>query len=94
MITQDIYDMVNGLKWEEKSQACVAKIFDLLTRLFGIDAFRELFQMILTDNGTKFQDLVNYLPKKGSFVQILSASPTGQAFSAEKSPPADPRSAT
>ena len=86
--------MVNGLKWEEKSQACVAEIFDLLTRLFGIDAFRELFQMILTNNGTKFQDLVNFLPKKDSFAHILPVSPTGRAFSAEKPPPAGPRSAT
>ena len=43
---------------EEKTQACVTEVFDLLTRLLGIDAFRELFQVILTDNGTEFQNPV------------------------------------
>ena len=33
-------------------------VFDLLTRRLGIDAFRELFQVILTDNGTEFQNPV------------------------------------
>ena len=43
---------------EEKTQTCVTEVFDLLTRLLGIDAFRELFQVILTDNGTEFQNPV------------------------------------
>ena len=32
--------------------------FDLLTRRLGIDAFWELFQVILTNNGTEFQNPV------------------------------------
>lgn len=34
----------------------MTEVFDLLTRLLGINTFRELFQVILTDNGSEFQN--------------------------------------
>lgn len=40
----------------EKTQDAVADVFDRLTNLLGIEIFRELFPVILTDNGTEFQD--------------------------------------
>lgn len=40
---------------EEKTQNHVIEVFDLLTEKLGIDTFRELFPIILTDNGTEFQ---------------------------------------
>jgi IS30 family transposase len=41
---------------EEKSQECVKDIFDYLTKALGINTFHKLFPVILTDNGTEFQD--------------------------------------
>lgn len=38
------------------SQAEVERIFDYLTEVLGIDLFQKLFEVILTDNGTEFQD--------------------------------------
>jgi IS30 family transposase len=40
---------------EEKTQDHVIEVFDLLTEKLGIETFQELFQVILTDNGTEFQ---------------------------------------
>ena len=42
----------------EKTQECVAKVFDSLTQSLGIEVFHELFPVILTDNGVEFQDPV------------------------------------
>jgi IS30 family transposase len=39
----------------EKTQECVIEVFDYLTEKLGMDTFQELFQVILTDNGTEFQ---------------------------------------
>lgn len=40
---------------EEKSQEQVIKIFDFLTEKLSVEVFRELFPVILTDNGVEFQ---------------------------------------
>lgn len=40
---------------EEKTQEHVIEVFDLLCERLGIDAFKELFPIILTDNGSEFQ---------------------------------------
>ncbi len=40
---------------EEKTQDHVIEVFDLLTEKLGMETFQELFQVILTDNGTEFQ---------------------------------------
>ena len=39
----------------EKTQACVTEVFDTLCTHLGIAIFRELFPVILTDNGIEFQ---------------------------------------
>lgn len=39
----------------EKTQDQVTKVFDYLTDALGIEIFRSLFPVILTDNGTEFQ---------------------------------------
>lgn len=41
---------------EEQTQKEVTRIFDHLTELLGIELFRKLFEVILTDNGHEFQD--------------------------------------
>lgn len=41
---------------EEQTQKEVTRIFDHLTELLGIELFQKLFEVILTDNGHKFQD--------------------------------------
>ena len=40
---------------KEKSQYCVTEVFDYLSNSLGITTFKELFPVILTDNGTEFQ---------------------------------------
>ena len=40
---------------EEKTADCVAEVFDYLTESLGEDTFREIFPIILTDNGAEFQ---------------------------------------
>lgn len=40
---------------EEKTQDHVIGVLDQLTKKLGIETFRELFPVILTDNGTEFQ---------------------------------------
>lgn len=40
---------------EEKTQDHVIEVFDLLSQKLGIETFRELFPVILTDNGIEFQ---------------------------------------
>lgn len=40
---------------KDKTAESVQKIFDMLSDELGIKAFRELFPIILTDNGTEFQ---------------------------------------
>ena len=40
---------------EEKTQDHVIEVFDTLYDLLGIEIFKELFPVILTDNGTEFQ---------------------------------------
>lgn len=39
----------------EQTQAETKRIFNLLTHVLGIELFRKLFQVILTDNGSEFQ---------------------------------------
>lgn len=41
---------------EEKTQECVKKVFDFLDHTLSTNVFRALFPVILTDNGTEFQD--------------------------------------
>ena len=41
---------------EDKTEASVIKIFDWLTEQLGLETFRELFPLILTDNGMEFQN--------------------------------------
>lgn len=41
---------------EEKSQKCVVEVFNLLTEVLGIEVFQKLFPIILTDNGSEFQN--------------------------------------
>lgn len=41
---------------EEKTQNCVGEVFDHLTQVLGMGVFQTLFPVILTDNGTEFQD--------------------------------------
>lgn len=40
---------------DDKTSSEVIRVFDYLTEKLGIDTFRELFPVILTDNGTEFQ---------------------------------------
>jgi len=40
---------------EEKTQAQVVEVFDVLSNKLGVKVFRELFPVILTDNGMEFQ---------------------------------------
>lgn len=40
---------------DSKSQDCVRKVFDDLTKELGLKKFRKLFQVILTDRGNEFQ---------------------------------------
>ncbi len=40
---------------EEKTQDHVIGVFDLLSEKLGIETFRDVFPVILTDNGTEFQ---------------------------------------
>ena len=39
----------------EKTQECVIEVFDTLSEKLGVETFKELFPVILTDNGTEFQ---------------------------------------
>jgi IS30 family transposase len=39
----------------EKTQECVIEVLDVLSDRLGIKTFKELFPVILTDNGTEFQ---------------------------------------
>lgn len=41
---------------EEKTQECVKKVFNHLSNALGIEVFQTLFPVILTDNGTEFQN--------------------------------------
>ena len=43
----------------DKSQKSVHAVFDKLTLLLGLDLFRKLFPVILTDNGTEFKGVHN-----------------------------------
>ena len=40
---------------EKKTQEHVIEVFDILSEKLGIETFKELFPVILTDNGTEFQ---------------------------------------
>lgn len=40
---------------EEKTQQCVTDVFNFLSNKLGIDLFKQLFPVILTDNGVEFQ---------------------------------------
>jgi IS30 family transposase len=40
------------------SQECVIAIFDKLTKVLGINLFRRLFPVILTDNGAEFKNVL------------------------------------
>jgi IS30 family transposase len=39
------------------SQECVIGIFDMLSKILGLRAFKRLFPVILTDNGCEFKDV-------------------------------------
>ncbi len=39
----------------ECTKECVNQVFDTLTRTLGLDTFRKVFQVILTDNGPEFK---------------------------------------
>lgn len=41
---------------EEKTQQCVIDVFDFLNEQLGTDIFKKLFPVILTDNGSEFQN--------------------------------------
>ena len=41
---------------ESKTQECVKNVFDMLEEKLGTTLFQKLFTVILTDNGTEFQD--------------------------------------
>lgn len=41
---------------DEKSQNCVNQVFNLLQDKLGIEVFKKLFPVILTDNGAEFQN--------------------------------------
>lgn len=43
----------------DKTQVSVNAVFDKLTLLLGLDLFRKLFPVILTDNGTEFKGVHN-----------------------------------
>ncbi|MDD5865943.1 MAG: IS30 family transposase [bacterium] len=43
----------------DSTQKSVLSVFDSLTKLLGIDTFRKLFPVILTDNGTEFKDPIS-----------------------------------
>ncbi|SEU28742.1 Transposase and inactivated derivatives, IS30 family [Lacrimispora sphenoides] len=43
---------------KDKTPNCVIETFDRLTEALGIDVFQKLFPVILTDNGTEFQNRV------------------------------------
>lgn len=40
----------------EKTQECVTEVFDTLSEKLGVSTFQDLFPLILTDNGTEFQN--------------------------------------
>lgn len=40
----------------DSTQESVLNVFDTLTKVLGLDLFRRLFQVILTDNGVEFKD--------------------------------------
>lgn len=44
------------LLMENKTTECVKKSFDLIKELIGLDEFKKIFQVILTDNGSEFFD--------------------------------------
>ena len=39
---------------EEKTMECVERAFDKIKEILGIDMFRKVFEVILTDNGSEF----------------------------------------
>lgn len=41
---------------EECTQSCVQKIFDQLEEGLGLELFRRLFRIIITDNGSEFKN--------------------------------------
>ena len=45
-----------GFLMEHCSEECVIAVFDMLSDALGLDTFRALFPVILTDNGVEFKD--------------------------------------
>ena len=45
-----------GFLMEHCSESCVIAVFDMLSDALGLEAFRALFPVILTDNGVEFKD--------------------------------------
>lgn len=71
----------------EKTQACVTEVFDILSERLGVSVFRELFPVILTDNGTEFQ----FPPRlecdaMGVGISVMKAFGGGKLLKAETSP--------
>ncbi len=44
----------------DKTAKSVIDVFDWLSNELGVDVFKELFPVILTDNGVEFQSLTDY----------------------------------
>ena len=55
MIFND-YDFMLVFLLDANTQECVEEVFDYLWRVLGIDIFRRLFPVILTDNGSEFKN--------------------------------------
>lgn len=57
-----------AFKMEHKTMECVSKVFDYLKDALGYVQFHELFQCILTDNGSEFSN-PEWIEKNGSEVE-------------------------
>ena len=49
-------NLMIGFLMEHCSEECVIAVFDMLSDALGLDSFRTLFPVILTDNGVEFKD--------------------------------------
>lgn len=50
------YDFMLLFLLDSASQECVQEVFDHLTKALGLNVFRRLFPVILTDNGSEFKN--------------------------------------
>ena len=49
------YDFMLIFLLESATQSCVTEVFDYLLKALGLNIFRRLFPVILTDNGSEFK---------------------------------------